>query len=140
MESLHLTQGAVATVITFIILIVSIIWSFAKVLSKLEAKPTSEEVKNILDEELKHYATKDVITDMIEEKFENHCPFKDRVEKLEMRSTGFDKYIKEHAEWGLRENAGNRELLQELILNVKNICNVLKDGGIKIEYLKKNGS
>jgi hypothetical protein len=44
------------------------VYSFSRLLTKLEAKPNIDAIKILMDEELKNYSTKAVVGELIEEK------------------------------------------------------------------------
>ncbi len=102
MESIITLQGTeIVAIVTFLVLIGGYLWGFAKLIQKLELKPDIKEVE-----------------DMIEKKFENHCPFVDKIVKIEMDVKEIKIWKDDRVELLHRVEKN----LLEVRLNVKQIC------------------
>lgn len=102
---LTLQTAEVIAITTFITLIAGYLWGFAKLIQKLELKPDYKEVEI-----------------MIEKKFDNHCPFTDKIINVE-------NDVKEIKQW----KDDRVELLhrvekdvQQVRINVEQICEKLE--------------
>lgn len=73
-------------IITLSLNILALIYGFAKIMAKLEMKPDTADVKKIFAEEIKHYADRSEVTGMIDERWNNHCPYATKMEE-------FDKFM-----------------------------------------------
>jgi hypothetical protein len=90
-------QETIIAVVALIITIIGYIWGFARLIAKLEIKPSEEQVK-----------------DLIDEKFANHCPFSSKIAQLE---TTQNKNV---------DNVAHiKSKIDQIDFNVQNICSKL---------------
>lgn len=66
------------------------------------------------------------VEEMIEEKFENHCPFTDKIKNLEINKTEQTAYREVLAKELHHENEKTHLSLQRMELNLKRVCNKLE--------------
>lgn len=71
------------------------------------------------------------VNEMIEEKFENHCPFSEKISAVEAQGKAQDHSRSELEKKIAKENEHLHLSLQRVELNLKRICNKLE-----IEYLQ----
>ena len=95
----------ILAVITFLILIAGYLWGFARLIQKLELKPDYKDVEN-----------------MIEKKFENHCPFIDKINNVENDVRDIKEWKDDRVELLHRVE----KEIQQVRINTEMICDELK--------------
>jgi len=66
------------------------------------------------------------VEEMIQEKFENHCPFSDKIQNLELSKREQVVYRELLAKELHQENERTHLALQRMELNLKRVCNKLE--------------
>lgn len=78
----------------------------------------------IVIQKLKNLTTKEDVTKMIKEEL-GHCPNTLPLRSMDLKIQAIEKWKEEHIHWGEVENSKNHLQLQEIRLNLKNICEKL---------------
>ena len=100
-----LEAAEIIGIITFLILIGGYLWGFARLIQKLELKPDYKDVET-----------------MIEKKFENHCPFIDRITNTENDVRDIKEWKDDRVELLHRVEKD----IQQVRINTEMICDELK--------------
>lgn len=70
------------------------------------------------------------VSEMIDEKFENHCPYAKKISELESENKDAHNYREKLTTELLKENSKTNLVLQRIELNLKRVCTK-----ISVEYL-----
>jgi len=88
----------------------------------------------IIYQKMKGFITREEVSKMIgkevAKQLVNHCPFSNNVGTLQEEVAKLKLWRHDHTAWGKSENEKNHLILQELAINLKNVC-----GELKIDYL-----
>ena len=64
----------------------------------------------------------EMVTKEVNKAIANHCPFEDTVKTLSADVVELKTWRVKHSKWGGEQNERNHLILQELALNMKNVC------------------
>jgi hypothetical protein len=98
-------QETIVAIGSLLIMILGYLWGFARLIAKLELKPSEDQVKKLIDD-----------------KFENHCPFAESIDALNKKVEAIDKWKDDRIELLHRVEKD----LQQVRINTEMICENLK--------------
>ena len=84
----------------------------------------------ILYAKIKTFATREEVDKLLNEKLKTHCPNTLPLRTLDLKVAALEDWKAKHTEWSGEENGKNHLQLQEIRINLKNICEKLG-----VEYL-----
>lgn len=76
----------------------------------------------VIYQKLKNFATKSEVVELIEEKLESHCPLVQPLKTTDERVNELNKWKEGHQHFSDIESGNIKLHLQEIRINLKNIC------------------
>ena len=83
---------------------------------------------------LKTFITKEQVGAIVDEKLKGHCPNALPIRNIDLKVQLLENWKETHTTWGAKSNEENHLVLQELRINLRNLCN-----NAGVEYIKGNG-
>jgi len=90
----------------------------------------------IIWQRIKTFITKEDMTEYITKVIDKELcrEYDQRIKALDLQLSELRLWKEAHENWGMKQNEQNHLLLQEIIINLKRVCEA-----IDIKYLKQNG-
>jgi len=90
----------------------------------------------IIRQRIKTFITKEDMTEYITKVIDKELcrEYDQRIKALDLQLSELRLWKEAHENWGMKQNEQNHLLLQEIIINLKRVCEA-----IDIKYLKQNG-